>query len=141
LSGVLLDTHTLIWLLGGNHRVGPPAVDAIERAASESRVFVSAITPWEIAMLVAKGRLALTRDVQAWVDEALNQPGIRLVPLHPAIAVASSRLPGTMHGGPADRIIVATARYLSATLVTADAGLLDYGSTGHLSVLDATLQE
>jgi PIN domain nuclease of toxin-antitoxin system len=50
-------------------------------------LFVSAITPWEIAMLVAKERLRLNRDVADWLAAALSLPGIHLEPLSPEIAV------------------------------------------------------
>lgn len=139
MSDVVLDTHTLIWLLDGNGLLAPAVVTVIEQAAREGTVWVPAITPWEIAMLVAKGRLTLMRDGQEWVDEALHQPGIALAPLDPAIAVASTRLPGTIHGDPADRLIVATARHLGALLVTADERLLAYGAAGHVAVLKATI--
>jgi PIN domain nuclease of toxin-antitoxin system len=136
-SAVLLDTHVLVWLLNGERRLSAAAVTAVEQAAHEDKVFVSAITPWEIAMLVARGRLLLTRDVQDWIDDALRQPGVALAPLEPAIAVASTRLPGPIHGDPADRLIVATARHLDVTLVTADDRLLSYGGAGHVRVLNA----
>jgi len=87
---------------------------------------------------VSKNKLTFACDVQTWLDEALSQPGITLAPLIPAIAVDSVRLPGALHGDPADRIIVATARYLRATLITADAKLLIYGSCGHVAVLDVS---
>lgn len=138
MSDVVLDTHTLIWLLEGNSSLAPAAVTVIEQAAREGTVWVPAITPWEIAMLVAKGRLTLARDVQEWVDEALRQPGLALAPLDAVIAIASTRLPGTIHGDPADRMIVATARHLGALLVTADEPLLAYGAAGHVAILKAT---
>jgi PIN domain nuclease of toxin-antitoxin system len=88
-------------------------------------------------MLVAQGRLALDRDVMAWVQAAMALPGIRLAPLDPGTAVASTRLPGELHADPSDRLIVATARHLGAALVTADAALLAYGGLGHVQVLAA----
>ena len=138
MSGVPLDTHTLVWLLAGDARISPSVAEAVQQAAAANQAYVSAITPWEIAMLVAKNRLAFASDVQTWLDEALGQPGITLAPLIPAIAVDSVRLPGIIHGDPADRIIVASARHLRATLVTADAKLLTYGRSGHVAVLDAS---
>jgi len=135
LSALVLDTHILVWLVDGDRTLPPSVVAAIELSALQNAVFVSAITPWEIAMLVAKGRLTLTRDVRQWIDEALSQPGIKLAPLEPAIAVASSRLPGDLHDDPADRIIVATARHLGARLVTVDERLLAYGAAGHVALL------
>jgi len=134
---VLMDTHVLVWLVVGDGRLRPAARRRIEAAAQEQQLWVSAITPWEIGMLVAKGRLVLNRDVMDWLHAALALPGIRLAPLAPALAVASTRLPGELHGDPADRLIVATARQLGATLVTADLALLAYGRHGHVGVLSA----
>lgn len=90
-------------------------------------------------MLVAKERLVLDRDVGEWISAALALPGLCLEPLSPPIAVASTRLPGRLHGDPADRIIAATARHLGATLITDDRLLLEYGQAGHLKVLPASV--
>lgn len=132
---VVLDTHVLVWLLEGDLRL---SISARETIGAASRVCISAITPWEIGMLVAKGRLGFGQDVQQWIDEVLALPAVHLVPLLPSIAIASTRLPGELHGDPADRLIAATARHLDATLVTADGKLLAYGAAGHLRVLAAT---
>lgn len=137
LNALLLDTHTLVWLLAGNERLGMGARQSIQKAAQANVLYLSAISPWEIAVLVSKGRLVLEQDVGEWIQAALALPGIRLAPLLPEVAVASTRLPGDLHPDPADRIIVATARHLGATLVTADGLLLNYGAAGHLKVLDA----
>ncbi len=139
MTAVLLDTHVLIWLLAGSPRLGDQARAVIRQAADIHELYVSAITPWEIAMLVSKGRLVLEQDVGEWIETALEQPGIRLMPLLPEIAVASTRLPGMIHGDPADRILVATARHLSALLVSADGLLLTYGAEGHVRVFAAEL--
>lgn len=138
MSALLPDTHVLIWLLAGDSHLGAQARSRIEQAARDNALLVSAITPWEIGMLVSKGRLALDRDVGEWVDTALALPGIRLTPLAPEVAVASSRLPGVMHPDPADRILAATARHVDAVLVTDDRRLLDYGQSGHLRTLRAS---
>src|ERR1700761_39631 len=129
---LLLDTHVLIWLLNDSDKISASIYSQIERAAEQDLLFVSAITPWEIAMLVAKGRLGLTRDVGNWIDEALGLPGIHLEPLSPEIAVASTRLPWNVHPDPADRILLATARSLDATLISADEQMLGYARAGHL---------
>lgn len=134
---VLLDTHAWVWLLNGSERLGPKARKAIQRSLAEEAVLVSAISPWEVAMLVGKGRLVLDRDVGEWVHAALSLPGIRLEPLSPEIAVASTRLPGTIHSDPADRMIAATARHLASTLITADRLLLGYAKDRHLKALMA----
>lgn len=137
MSLVLLDTHAWVWLLNGSERLGSKARKAIQQSVAEEAVLVSAISPWEVAMLVAKGRLVLDRDVSEWVQTALSLPGIRLEPISPEVAVASTRLPGTIHADPADRLIAATARHLGSTLITADQLLFDYSKDGHLRTLRA----
>lgn len=137
-SPLLLDTHVLVWLLAGSERLGPIARKRIQQASQADQLQLSAISPWELAMLVSKGRLALDRDVGDWLRDALTLSAIRVAPLSPDVAVASTRLPGDLHGDPADRIIVATARQLGATLVTADAALLAYGAAGHCRTIDAS---
>lgn len=134
---LLLDTHVLVWLLSGNERLGVKARTAIQDAANADSLYLSAISAWEIAVLVSKGRLVLEQDVGEWIQAALVLPGLRLEALSPEIAVASTRLPGNIHPDPADRIIAATARHLGAVLATADGLLLDYSTEGHLKVMPA----
>jgi PIN domain nuclease of toxin-antitoxin system len=135
---LLLDTHTLIWSMEDSPRLGQHAKRAINQAASENRVAVSAITPWEVALLVSKHRVTLASEVLNWLHIALGKPGIHLVGLEPEIAVAGTRLPFEMHPDPADRILVATARHLGATLVTADRALLEIALQGNFAAMDAS---
>jgi PIN domain nuclease of toxin-antitoxin system len=137
MSLILLDTHVLIWMVGGNSRLSRGMQQTIQTAAETGQLYVSAITPWEIALLVSKKRIDLGMDVQAWLEAALALPGIKLYPLLPGIAVASTRLPGEIHNDPADRILVATARHIGAVFITADELLLQYGAAGNLQVLAA----
>jgi len=134
---LLLDTHTLLWMVEDHPRLGAQTARTLNRAAREDRIAVSAITPWEIALLVSKKRIDLHRDPLEWVNAALTLPGLHLVPLEPEIAVASTRLPFEMHPDPADRILVATARHLGATFVTADQALLQLAKGGNFRALDA----
>jgi len=135
---LLVDTHTLVWMLEEGPRLGVQTAEALNRAGWENRIAVSAITPWEIGLLVSMGRLRLGADVMQWIRAALAKPGVRLAPLEPEIAVASTRLPWEMHADPADRILVATARHLGATFVTADRALLEMAGQGHFAGMDAT---
>lgn len=132
---VLLDTHVLVWLLDDSDRISESVHAQIQQAADEDLLFVSAITPWEIAMLESKGKLRLSREVADWLAAALALPGIHLEPLTPGIAVASTRLPWEVHGDPADRILLATVRQLGATLITADRQMLDYAAQGFVKCL------
>ena len=134
---ILLDTHAFLWMVGGDRKLGPHARGAIKEAASGDGLLVSAITPWEIALLVEKGRLRLGREVGVWLETALALPGHVLAPITPAIAVDSVRLPGDFHADPADRLIVATARHRGVPLLTADRAILSYAASGHLHAVDA----
>jgi PIN domain nuclease of toxin-antitoxin system len=137
-SHLLLDTHVLVWLMFGDRHLGKQAREAVDHASHDDRILVSAITPWEIGVLVAKNRIDLDREVLEWVRSALSLQGMTLAGLEPEIAVASTRLPFDMHADPADRILVATARHTGATLVTADRTLLDLSKKGHFRVIDAS---
>ena len=133
----LIDTHVLVWALDGNRRLGADACAAIAAAERADGIGVSAITPWEIALLADRGRLRLARETGAWIEAALALPGIRLIPVEPAIASDSVRLPGAFHADPADRLIVATARQHGAPLVTADFAILAYAAGDHVNTIDA----
>jgi PIN domain nuclease of toxin-antitoxin system len=120
---IVLDTATWIWLASDPGRLSLAARTAIERV---DLALVSAISVWEIGMLVAKQRIRLDRPVEQWVDLALALPTIQLAALDPAIAVRSTQLPGTLHSDPADRIIVATALEAAAPIVTPDERIRAY---------------
>ena len=135
---IVLDTHTLVWVLEDEPQLGPEARRAVIETSNANGVGISAIAPWEIALLVENGRLRLAREVADWIEAALGLPGLRTLPIEPRIAVDSARLPGTFHPDPADRLIVATARFWHAPLVTADADILAYGRAGLVEVIDAS---
>lgn len=135
---VILDTHVWIWLMEGMKGVlSAGAIRQIEAAAAGSGLAVAAISVWELAMLEAKGRVTLSRSIDEWTRTALTGPGLQLVDLSPGIAIDSTRLPGALHGDPADRMIVATARATGGRLATCDERILEYGSRGHVRTLDA----
>jgi PIN domain nuclease of toxin-antitoxin system len=87
-------------------------------------------------MLESKGRIALPMNVRTWVDRALRKPGISVAPLTPEIAIESVHLPGDLHGDPADRMLVATARVLGATLATKDARLIRYSRQRRVKAIE-----
>ena len=122
---ILLDTHALIWWVNGDHHnLSATALAAIED--QDQTRLVSAISCWEVAMLVKRGRLGLTMDVERWLALLEAIPGMRLLPLTPAVAVAATRLPEPFHPDPADRFLVAQARELNIPLVTADSKIRAY---------------
>lgn len=120
---IVLDTASWIWLASDPRRLSARARDRIEAA---DLALVSAISVWEVSMLVARRRIELDRDVEDWVALALALPKLELASLDPAIAIRSTRLPGEFHADPADRIIVATAIERSAALITPDQRMRAY---------------
>jgi PIN domain nuclease of toxin-antitoxin system len=126
-KGILLDTHVWIWLFSGSSELSQDSIDRINQEGNQGKVFISAISVWELSMLVAKNRVNLSEPIHQWVQKSLSQPGVNLSLLTPEIAIESSFLPGDFHGDPADRIIVATARINDLILLTRDRKILDYG--------------
>ena len=123
---IVLDTHVLVWWVSGDSQLSRAARDAIEAAEQNGEILVSAISAWEVAMLVKAGRLALTVDVVAWLDTVVQVPAVRFVPVDVRISVQSVDLAGEFHKDPADRLIVATAQLHSVPLITADLKIRDY---------------
>ena len=125
---IVLDTHALIWWASGHkEELSAAALQAIENELEDGgQIFISAISAWELAMLVAKGRVALSMDVAEWLSYVGSIEAVNFVPVDNEIAVKSTELPGDFHKDPADRLIVATARKLAAPLVTADEKIRAY---------------
>jgi PIN domain nuclease of toxin-antitoxin system len=135
MAPLLLDTHAAVWITE-DQPLASGAVEAIDAAyRTGSTVFVSAITAWEIGLLVSRNRLSLVARPERWFQRLLAIPGVRLAGLSPDILIASSFLPGKPPRDPADRIILATARDLGATLLTRDRLLLNYGEDGQVSTI------
>ncbi|MEJ7811438.1 MAG: type II toxin-antitoxin system VapC family toxin [Gemmatimonadaceae bacterium] len=136
---LLLDTHVWVWAVNNvPKRVHPRVLKEIERAARDERLLASAVSAWELALLVHKRRLVLARPLGDWLAAAQQPPGARVLPLTMDVAVASVDLPGLDdHADPADRFLIATARSRGARLVTCDERLLRYGATGNVLALDA----
>lgn len=122
---IMLDTQVWVWWTTNHPRLSPSHRQVIEQGEPDG-VAVSAISVWEVAMLVCKGRLDLGEQVQAWLDRVISLPTLHLVPPSPQILLDSTLLPGNFHADPADRIIVATARAHASPLLTTDQKILRY---------------
>jgi PIN domain nuclease of toxin-antitoxin system len=121
---ILLDSHALVWLASGDKRLGRRARAMTDRALADGKLAVSAVSFWEIALLVAKRRLQLGRPPRAW-REWLLQSGLVEIGVTGETAIAAAQV-GDFHDDPADRFIVATASLAGATLITADQRILDW---------------
>jgi PIN domain nuclease of toxin-antitoxin system len=115
----VLDTHTLIWWRSAPTRLSEPARAAIEASRA---VTVSAISCWEVEMLVSRGRIEIDRAAGAWLRKALAD--VTVVDVTCEIARAAGAMGDGFPGDPADRLILATAQAAGGKLITADRALL-----------------
>jgi len=119
---ILLDTHTLIWLDSGDKKLGAQTRRRIDNALQEEELAVSAISFWEVAMLVDRGRIELSLPTLLWRRDLLSA-GLVEIPVSGEIGIAAATLE-SFHGDPADRVITATAILREAQLFTADDKIL-----------------
>lgn len=121
---VVLDTCAIVWAIGDPVRL-PDAVAGI-LTADDTRVCVSAISCAEIACASQRGRLDIDRHWRRWFRHYVELNGWTVLPIDLDTVEEAYALPDPFHRDPADRLIVAAARGLSAPVVTADARILDY---------------
>jgi PIN domain nuclease of toxin-antitoxin system len=116
---IVLDTHAWLWWMSSPERLSDAAREAIAGAPA---VGVSTLSAWEVAMLAARGRISLDRDVVVWVKRALAQERVQPIAPDVEVALEAALLDArSFPGDPADRFIYATARAVDAPLVTRDA--------------------
>ncbi len=114
---VLLDTHTLLWLVEDAGRLSRPAQRAVRDAKKR---LLADVSLREVAWLHAHGRIELDSEPGAWLESVIDELELEVVPISPAIAQRSTRIAQNFHGDPADQLIAATAVELDVPLITAD---------------------
>lgn len=130
---ILLDTHALVWLDRNDRALGQSSRRRSDDALRLGWLAVSAISFWEVAVLVAKRRFSLAMPTASWRHRLLSA-GLREIPVDGEIGIAANEL-AQFHPDPSDRLIVATAIVHGATLITADGRILAW--PGALARLDA----
>lgn len=115
---LLLDTHTVLWWLTGDRRLGTVARAAI--GSSQTTAWVSAASVWEAAIKVAAGRWRLPKPpADLLSDAALAHAGFQAIGIRTAHALAAAALP-PHHHDPFDRMLIAQAQVDTLTIVTSD---------------------
>ena len=118
---LLLDTHIALWLDNGDARLVTATRVLIDGSwQTGGTIYVSAITAWEIALLLDAGHIELDLSAEAWVERFLDRPGIEAVALGYHAACRAYQLHHLEHRDPADRLLIATAIELACPLVTYD---------------------
>ena len=98
-------------------------------------VYVSPISAWELATLVARRRIQLALEPEIWFGRMLALAGVRLAPMPRGVLIASAFLPGAPPRDPADRIIAATGRAYGLAIVPRDGELVPCSQTGNISAI------
>ena len=132
---VLLDTCAAIWLVNGDPMSADSRASITAAQTENLGVYVSPMTAWEVATLVAKNRLQLALSPEAWFEALLGLVGVRLAAMPPRVLIASATLPGAPPKDPVDRIIAATGRTFGYSIVTRDGELMLYARAGHIVVV------
>ena len=136
---MLLDTHVWIWAAAGDSRIGARTRQRLNREAAAGRVYVSAISAFEISALSTAGRLVFNQPAERWIRDSIARGNLRILDLDTDIAMDAGALGAEAVPDPIDRLLVATARDADIPLVTRDRRLVDFASETRLvRVYDAS---
>lgn len=116
----LLDTHIWIWAVSKPEKLSKKVREILRNKSHE--LFISSISYWEFLVLLEKGRITISKPLDKWLKRAINNTGIRKIPIDKEIAIQSRKIP-LPHQDPADRFIAATASVHQLTLITSDGKL------------------
>lgn len=119
MTAPLLDTHAWLWWLRRERRLGASSIAALDGLAPDDRPYLADISLWEVAMLVDRGRLALSEPLDTWLEAASHPRLVTVVPISASIAAETVVVARALRD-PADRLIVATSRVLSVPVLTHD---------------------
>ena len=121
---LLLDTHTLFWSVEEPTKVSTTAMAAIRPLAND--VLLSAATIWELAIKVGQGKIALSMPYRQWMERAIVDLKLTILPVTVEYADRQSILP-MHHKDPFDRLMIAQALVEGIPIVSADAAFDAYG--------------
>ncbi len=123
---LLLDSHTLIWSQDDISQLSAAAFAALSDQANDR--LISAATIWEIAIKVGKKRLPLSKPYRQWMETAIADLYLIVLPITLDHAERQSVLP-RHHGDPFDRLLIAQALVEGIPIVGNDTQFDAYGVT------------
>jgi PIN domain nuclease of toxin-antitoxin system len=121
---LLLDAHTLIWSVDDPAKLGPDAAEALRDQSNE--LLLSAGSIWEVSIKVGLRKLELSLPFGEWMDRAVADLGVALLPISIQHAETQMQLP-RHHGDPFDRLLAAQALVEELTIVSGDPVFDRYG--------------
>jgi PIN domain nuclease of toxin-antitoxin system len=122
--GLLIDAHALIWTVDDPSKLSPAANNAI--AEPTNALFISAGTIWELAIKVGLSKLKLSLSYREWMDRAIADLGLVVLPITVPVADVQSQLP-SHHGDPFDRLLISQAQLEQLSIVSSDSAFDQYG--------------
>lgn len=118
-----MDTCALLYLSADDPKVADSTRDLV---AAADRMLVSAVTAAELACLQQRKRIELPEHWKPWFRKAVEVNGWEVLPVDWEIMEEAYSLPGEFHADPADRMIVASARFHRCPVLTTDTNMRQY---------------
>lgn len=115
---LLLDSHVALWWLDDSRSLGKGCRRTIAEA---DEVFVSVVTPWELGIKRALGKVGYPDGLVV----SLGDAGFDLLPISADHAELALELP-PHHRDPFDRMLIAQAQRESLVIAAADGTLDQY---------------
>jgi len=131
---IVLDTHILLWSLLTPDDLDASVRNQIDTAQKSDNLYISAISLWEIAMLIHKNRISVFERSSEFLNTISNIDGLSIIPINASIAAESVMLPGGFTSDPADCLIVASTREIAGNLITRDQKIINWANQGYLKV-------
>ena len=119
----LLDTHTFLWIAGDPDRLSEKAMELV--ISTGNRLFLSAASGWEMALLHRFKRVELPDEPRRFVPEAMQRLSVQPISIGFSTAISVAMLP-LIHRDPFDRIIIAEAMKEKMTIITKDKKMAEY---------------
>ncbi len=135
MNKILLDTHIILFSFMRSTELKEKTKSIITEYQQNNAMLISSISLWEIAMLASKNRINIFRPINDFLKHIIQSEGIEVIEISPDIASESVMLQN-FHKDPCDRIIVATSRVTSSTLITRDKEIIAWARHGHVKYME-----
>lgn len=119
----LLDTCAFIWLCADPDKLSETAKQAIDDRGST--LLLSDVSVLEITLKWSAGKLVLPDPPKYWVEAQAAVWSLNIQPLDRTVIYRAGELP-EHHRDPFDRLLVASALELNATIITPDEAIHRY---------------
>ena len=119
----LVDAHTLIWAVDRPEELGDRAEEVLKDRSNE--LLLSTGNIWEIGIKVGIGKLSLSIPYENWMNQAISELGLKILPITIESAAIQAKLPN-YHGDPFDSLMVAQAQAEKASIISKDDTLDEY---------------